>query len=98
MPVSDRLKAQCEPRNLTQLIPLLDPNPKILRKRHSLSSTSNSVNLPLSDGSRVTDKIDILNCFNKFLGSRLNLKKTSNQPSPSEKSSNDPPMVDRSPV
>lgn len=37
MLVSNDLKAQCDSLNLTQLILLLDPTPKILIKQHSLT-------------------------------------------------------------
>lgn len=69
-----------------------------------LSSTFNSVNLPpsmLSDGSRVTNKTEILNCFNRHFissGFLFKSKKPSNQPLSSEKSSNGSPLVDRAPV
>ena len=54
----------------------------------------------LIDGSRVTDRTDILNCFNKhfiFSGFLFNSKNPSKQPTPSEKASNNPPPVDRTP-
>lgn len=80
---------------------LLKSPKKFWKAIKSLSTTSNLVNLPSSmlvDGNRVTDRTDVLNCFNKHFissGFLFNSKNPSKQLPSSDDAFNDTPAADR---